>query len=162
MENHISVLLLSIADNLHSTSFGCFCFTIKTSPINSGVLVQFPLGVHADACVVTNCGVLVQFPLGVHVTTCVVTNCGVHACVVTNCGVLACVVTNCGILVQFPLGVHAAACVRVGNALGAGDTSRALLTCKVALVLSGVLAVFQGIAIGNSRHVLGYIFTSDQ
>uniref|UniRef100_A0A8K9XF82 Multidrug and toxin extrusion protein n=1 Tax=Oncorhynchus mykiss TaxID=8022 RepID=A0A8K9XF82_ONCMY len=63
---------------------------------------------------------------------------------------------------MFPLGVHAAACVRVGNALGAGDTSRALLTCKVALVLSGVLAVFQGIAIGNSRHVLGYIFTSDQ
>uniref|UniRef100_A0A8C7KFC1 Multidrug and toxin extrusion protein n=1 Tax=Oncorhynchus kisutch TaxID=8019 RepID=A0A8C7KFC1_ONCKI len=62
----------------------------------------------------------------------------------------------------FPLGVHAAACVRVGNALGAGDTSRALLTCKVALVLSGVLAVFQGIAIGSSRHVLGYIFTSDQ
>uniref|UniRef100_A0A673XJC7 Multidrug and toxin extrusion protein n=1 Tax=Salmo trutta TaxID=8032 RepID=A0A673XJC7_SALTR len=63
---------------------------------------------------------------------------------------------------MFPLGVHAAACVRVGNALGAGDTSRALLTCKVALVLSGVLAVFQGIAIGSSRHVLGYIFTSDQ
>ncbi|KAK6317662.1 hypothetical protein J4Q44_G00130620, partial [Coregonus suidteri] len=55
---------------------------------------------------------------------------------------------------MFPLGVHAAACVRVGNALGAGDTSRALLTCKVALVLSGVLAVFQGIAIGSSRHVL--------
>uniref|UniRef100_A0A8C8J0T4 Multidrug and toxin extrusion protein n=1 Tax=Oncorhynchus tshawytscha TaxID=74940 RepID=A0A8C8J0T4_ONCTS len=53
---------------------------------------------------------------------------------------------------MFPLGVHAAACVRVGNALGAGDTSRALLTCKVALVLSGVLAVFQGIAIGSSRH----------
>uniref|UniRef100_A0A673XJB6 Multidrug and toxin extrusion protein n=1 Tax=Salmo trutta TaxID=8032 RepID=A0A673XJB6_SALTR len=76
--------------------------------------------------------------------------------------VAACVVTNCGVLVQFPLGVHAAACVRVGNALGAGDTSRALLTCKVALVLSGVLAVFQGIAIGSSRHVLGYIFTSDQ
>ena len=39
---------------------------------------------------------------------------------------------------QFPLGVHAAACVRVGNALGAGDTARALVTCKVALVLSGM------------------------
>lgn len=39
---------------------------------------------------------------------------------------------------QFPLGVHAAACVRVGNALGAGDTARAIVTCKVALVLSGM------------------------
>lgn len=39
---------------------------------------------------------------------------------------------------QFPLGVHAAACVRVGNALGAGNTTRAIVTCKVALVLSGV------------------------
>uniref|UniRef100_A0A667XGH7 Multidrug and toxin extrusion protein n=1 Tax=Myripristis murdjan TaxID=586833 RepID=A0A667XGH7_9TELE len=44
---------------------------------------------------------------------------------------------------QFPLGVHAAACVRVGNALGAGDTARAMVTCKVALALSGVLAMFQ-------------------
>lgn len=39
---------------------------------------------------------------------------------------------------QFPLGIHAAACVRVGNALGAGNTSRAIITCKVALVLSGM------------------------
>lgn len=39
---------------------------------------------------------------------------------------------------QFPLSIHAAACVRVGNALGAGNTSRAIVTCKVALVLSGM------------------------
>lgn len=38
---------------------------------------------------------------------------------------------------QFPLGVHAAACVRVGNALGAGDTASALITSKVSLVFSG-------------------------
>ncbi|GAA6072167.1 multidrug and toxin extrusion protein 1, partial [Tachysurus ichikawai] len=38
---------------------------------------------------------------------------------------------------MFPLGVHAAACVRVGNALGAGDTRRALITSKVALFVSG-------------------------
>ncbi|KAG7280211.1 hypothetical protein CRUP_037572 [Coryphaenoides rupestris] len=31
---------------------------------------------------------------------------------------------------MFPLGVHAAACVRVGNALGAGDTAQALASCK--------------------------------
>uniref|UniRef100_A0A3P9AHB2 Multidrug and toxin extrusion protein n=1 Tax=Esox lucius TaxID=8010 RepID=A0A3P9AHB2_ESOLU len=63
---------------------------------------------------------------------------------------------------MFPLGVHAAACVRVGNALGAGNTSQALLTCKVALLLSGGLALLQGIAIGCSRNSLGLIFTKDQ
>ncbi|XP_064207451.1 multidrug and toxin extrusion protein 1 [Anguilla rostrata] len=62
---------------------------------------------------------------------------------------------------MFPLGVHAAACVRVGNALGAGNTARALMTCKVTLVLSGVLAIFQGIVLGASKTVIGYIFTSD-
>uniref|UniRef100_A0A3Q3SR67 Multidrug and toxin extrusion protein n=1 Tax=Mastacembelus armatus TaxID=205130 RepID=A0A3Q3SR67_9TELE len=55
---------------------------------------------------------------------------------------------------MFPLGIQAAACVRVGNALGAGNTSRAIVTSKVALVLSGVLAVFQGIVIASfSQHI---------
>ncbi|TKS82927.1 Multidrug and toxin extrusion protein 1 [Collichthys lucidus] len=62
---------------------------------------------------------------------------------------------------MFPLGVHAAACVRVGNALGAGDTSRAIVTCKVVLVLIGTLAVFQGIAIAGCKSVIGHIFTTD-
>ncbi|XP_054610921.1 multidrug and toxin extrusion protein 1 isoform X2 [Dunckerocampus dactyliophorus] len=63
---------------------------------------------------------------------------------------------------MFPLGVQAAACVRVGNALGAGDTARAILSCKVALILTGLLAVFQGVVIVSSKSVLGYIFTSDE
>uniref|UniRef100_A0A8C1MPP5 Multidrug and toxin extrusion protein n=2 Tax=Cyprinus carpio TaxID=7962 RepID=A0A8C1MPP5_CYPCA len=63
---------------------------------------------------------------------------------------------------MFPLGVHAAACVRVGNALGAGDTNRALITSKVTLMISGVLAVLQGIVMGSSKSVVGYIFTSDE
>ncbi|KAI3373657.1 hypothetical protein L3Q82_022262, partial [Scortum barcoo] len=63
---------------------------------------------------------------------------------------------------MFPLGVHAAACVRVGNALGAGNTSRALVTCKVALVLSGALALLQGIVLAGSKSIVGYIFTSDE
>uniref|UniRef100_A0A672HLI9 Multidrug and toxin extrusion protein n=1 Tax=Salarias fasciatus TaxID=181472 RepID=A0A672HLI9_SALFA len=46
---------------------------------------------------------------------------------------------------MFPLGIQAAACVRVGNALGAGNTNRAKITCKVALVLAGLLAVIQHI-----------------
>lgn len=66
------------------------------------------------------------------------------------------------IVYMFPLGVHAAACVRVGNALGAGDTNRAFVTCKVALVLSGLLAVVQGIAITSCKSIIGYIFTADE
>ncbi|GLD46772.1 multidrug and toxin extrusion protein 1-like protein [Lates japonicus] len=65
------------------------------------------------------------------------------------------------IIYMFPLGIQAAACVRVGNALGAGDTSRAIVTCKVALVLSGMLAVLQGIVTAGCKSVVGYIFTSD-
>ncbi|KAG8001922.1 Multidrug and toxin extrusion protein 1 [Nibea albiflora] len=38
---------------------------------------------------------------------------------------------------MFPLGIQAAACARVGNALGAGDTARAILTSKVSLTLAG-------------------------
>ncbi|XP_074466244.1 multidrug and toxin extrusion protein 1 isoform X2 [Sebastes fasciatus] len=63
---------------------------------------------------------------------------------------------------MFPLGVQAAACVRVGNALGAGNYTRAIITCKVSLVLSGVLAVCQGIVLASSKSVFGYIFTSDE
>uniref|UniRef100_A0A3B3ZWJ6 Multidrug and toxin extrusion protein n=1 Tax=Periophthalmus magnuspinnatus TaxID=409849 RepID=A0A3B3ZWJ6_9GOBI len=63
---------------------------------------------------------------------------------------------------MFPLGVHAAACVRVGNALGAGDTNQALVTCKVALVLSGALAVLQGIVLTGCKSAIGFIFTSDE
>ncbi|XP_044077770.1 multidrug and toxin extrusion protein 1 isoform X2 [Siniperca chuatsi] len=66
------------------------------------------------------------------------------------------------IIYMFPLGIHVAACVRVGNALGAGNTTRAIATCKVALVLSGVLAVFQGFVIAGCKSVVGYIFTSDE
>ncbi|XP_076836125.1 multidrug and toxin extrusion protein 1-like [Brachyhypopomus gauderio] len=62
---------------------------------------------------------------------------------------------------MFPLGVHAAACVRVGNALGAGHTARALITSKVTLTLAGVLALLQGIVLGSTKSVLGFIFTSD-
>lgn len=63
---------------------------------------------------------------------------------------------------MFPLGVHAAACVRVGNALGAGDTARAIVTCKVALVLSGSLAVLQGVVLAGYKSSIGFIFTSDE
>ncbi|KAL0973217.1 hypothetical protein UPYG_G00200470 [Umbra pygmaea] len=63
---------------------------------------------------------------------------------------------------MFPLGIQAAACVRVGNALGAGDTTGAILTSKVSLTLSGVMAVVQGIVLISTKTVIAYMFTSDE
>ncbi|CAK6966688.1 multidrug and toxin extrusion protein 1-like [Scomber scombrus] len=63
---------------------------------------------------------------------------------------------------MFPLGIQAAACARVGNALGAGDTARAILTSKVSLSLAGTLAVVEGIILGSTKTVIGYMFTSDE
>ncbi|CAL8373667.1 unnamed protein product [Gadus morhua 'NCC'] len=63
---------------------------------------------------------------------------------------------------MIPLGVQAAACVRVGNALGAGDTAGAILSTRVALSLAGVLAVAECLVLASTRSVIGLIFTSDQ
>ncbi|XP_077397866.1 multidrug and toxin extrusion protein 1-like [Festucalex cinctus] len=59
------------------------------------------------------------------------------------------------------LGIQAAACARVGNALGAGDTAGALLTCKVALALSVGLAIVQATVLGATKSIIGFLFTSD-
>ncbi|TWW74687.1 Multidrug and toxin extrusion protein 1 [Takifugu flavidus] len=61
-----------------------------------------------------------------------------------------------------PVATSAAACVRVGNALGAGDTERAVVSGKVALLSAGTVAVVQGIIIAVIKPYVGYIFTSDQ
>ncbi|XP_068440276.1 multidrug and toxin extrusion protein 1-like [Clinocottus analis] len=63
---------------------------------------------------------------------------------------------------MFPLGIQAAACARVGNALGAGDTGRALLTSKMSLALSGSISLVEGIVLGSSKTLIGFIFTSDE
>ncbi|MEQ2171903.1 hypothetical protein GOODEAATRI_015358 [Goodea atripinnis] len=63
---------------------------------------------------------------------------------------------------QFPLGIQAAACARVGNALGAGDSARALLTSKVSLCLAAAFALVEGVVLGCSKTVIGFIFTSDE
>uniref|UniRef100_A0AAY4DRL4 Multidrug and toxin extrusion protein n=1 Tax=Denticeps clupeoides TaxID=299321 RepID=A0AAY4DRL4_9TELE len=61
-----------------------------------------------------------------------------------------------------PLSIQGAACVRVGNALGAGNTDGAILASRVCLTLTAVLAVFQGLILAAMKSVIGYIFTSDQ
>ncbi|XP_039987314.1 multidrug and toxin extrusion protein 1-like [Xiphias gladius] len=63
---------------------------------------------------------------------------------------------------MFPLGVQAAACARVGNALGAGDTARAILTSKMSLALAGSFAIVEGLVLGSTKTVIGCIFTSDE
>uniref|UniRef100_A0A8C1C049 Multidrug and toxin extrusion protein n=2 Tax=Cyprinus carpio TaxID=7962 RepID=A0A8C1C049_CYPCA len=60
---------------------------------------------------------------------------------------------------MIPLGMQGAACVRVGNALGAGETAAAILTSKVSLISA---AIFQGFILGSTKTVIGYIFTSDE
>ncbi|XP_061829199.1 multidrug and toxin extrusion protein 1-like isoform X1 [Nerophis lumbriciformis] len=62
---------------------------------------------------------------------------------------------------MIPFGIQAAACARVGNALGAGDTAGALLTCKVSLSLTAAFAVVEGIALISAKSLIGFIFTSD-
>uniref|UniRef100_A0A673AB03 Multidrug and toxin extrusion protein n=1 Tax=Sphaeramia orbicularis TaxID=375764 RepID=A0A673AB03_9TELE len=63
---------------------------------------------------------------------------------------------------MFPLGIQAAACARVGNALGAGDTERAILSSKVSLTLAGTFAIVEGVVLGSCKTVIGYLFTSDE
>ncbi|XP_041789745.1 multidrug and toxin extrusion protein 1-like [Chelmon rostratus] len=63
---------------------------------------------------------------------------------------------------MFPLGLSAAASVRVGNALGAGNIEQAKLSCKVPVICAFIIACFVGGSIGFARHVIGYIFTSEQ
>ncbi|XP_050986001.1 multidrug and toxin extrusion protein 1 [Labeo rohita] len=62
---------------------------------------------------------------------------------------------------MFPLGIQGAACVRVGNALGAGDTAGAIRTSKVSLTCTAALAVLQGLVLASTKTVIGFLFTSD-
>uniref|UniRef100_A0A673AD52 Multidrug and toxin extrusion protein 1-like n=1 Tax=Sphaeramia orbicularis TaxID=375764 RepID=A0A673AD52_9TELE len=55
------------------------------------------------------------------------------------------------------LALTSAACARVGNALGAGDTERAILSSKVSLTLA-----VEGVVLGSCKTVIGYLFTSDE
>ncbi|KAM9801683.1 multidrug and toxin extrusion protein 1-like [Neosynchiropus ocellatus] len=66
------------------------------------------------------------------------------------------------VVYMIPYAIQAATCARVGNALGAGDTQRAILTCKMSFGLSCHLTVIEGIILFGTRSVIAYIFTSDE
>ncbi|XP_063061117.1 multidrug and toxin extrusion protein 1-like [Engraulis encrasicolus] len=61
-----------------------------------------------------------------------------------------------------PLSVQGATCVRVGNALGAGDTAGAIRASRVGIGIAAVLAVFQGAILASAKTVIAYIFTSEE
>ncbi|XP_037402231.1 multidrug and toxin extrusion protein 1-like isoform X2 [Pygocentrus nattereri] len=72
------------------------------------------------------------------------------------------VITLATLNYMFPLGIQGAACVRVGNALGAGDTAGAVLTCKVSLTCTAILAVLQGAVLASLKSFIGFLFTDDR
>ncbi|XP_073727206.1 multidrug and toxin extrusion protein 1-like isoform X2 [Misgurnus anguillicaudatus] len=63
---------------------------------------------------------------------------------------------------MFPLGFAVAACVRVGNALGAGNTENAKLSAKVSLVCGFLVSCVIATVIGATSNIIGYIFTTDR
>uniref|UniRef100_A0A8C4X7Q4 Multidrug and toxin extrusion protein n=1 Tax=Erpetoichthys calabaricus TaxID=27687 RepID=A0A8C4X7Q4_ERPCA len=62
---------------------------------------------------------------------------------------------------MFPLGYGVAVNVRVGNALGAGNTEQAKKTCKVAVMCTGVLAILVMSVVLALKNKIAYIFTTD-
>ncbi|KAJ8386226.1 hypothetical protein AAFF_G00175460 [Aldrovandia affinis] len=61
-----------------------------------------------------------------------------------------------------PLGFAVAANIRVGNALGAGNTAQAKLSSKASLLCAVVVSLFVAVVIGSLKDVIGYIFTNDK
>ena len=51
---------------------------------------------------------------------------------------------------QVPHAISEAACVRVGNALGAGDPSRAIVSTRVSLLLAGIILLLLLVFISSS------------
>ncbi|XP_061683828.1 multidrug and toxin extrusion protein 1-like isoform X2 [Syngnathoides biaculeatus] len=68
--------------------------------------------------------------------------------------------SNCAYM--FPLGFSQAGAVRVGNALGAGDTQLAKLAAKLAIFCAALVSLCLAIVIGSLRHQIAFVFTYDE
>nr|XP_023009251.1 multidrug and toxin extrusion protein 1 isoform X3 [Maylandia zebra] len=66
------------------------------------------------------------------------------------------------VVFMFPVGFSAAASVRVGKALGGGNTEQAKLSSKVSLLCALIFSCFLGAGIGIAKDVIGYIFTTER
>ncbi|XP_039987313.1 multidrug and toxin extrusion protein 1 isoform X2 [Xiphias gladius] len=62
----------------------------------------------------------------------------------------------------FHLGFGIAGSVRVGNALGAGETEQAKLSAKMTMFCAGSLSVCLAVLIGSLKDHISYIFTYDE
>ncbi|XP_029957238.1 multidrug and toxin extrusion protein 1-like [Salarias fasciatus] len=65
-------------------------------------------------------------------------------------------------LYMFPVGFFASASVRVGNALGAGNTELAKLSARVSFIFAFVFSCVIGAFVRGTKDVIGYIFTSEK
>uniref|UniRef100_A0A672JVH1 Multidrug and toxin extrusion protein n=1 Tax=Sinocyclocheilus grahami TaxID=75366 RepID=A0A672JVH1_SINGR len=63
---------------------------------------------------------------------------------------------------MFPLGFAVAASVRVGNALGAGNTEQAKLSAKVSLACGLLVSCVVATLFGSTKDIIGYIFTTEE
>ncbi|XP_010890689.1 multidrug and toxin extrusion protein 1 isoform X1 [Esox lucius] len=62
----------------------------------------------------------------------------------------------------FPLGISLAGSVRVGNALGAGETEQAKLSAKLTMFCAGSLSVCFSVLVGILKDHISYVFTYDE
>ncbi|XP_017348923.1 multidrug and toxin extrusion protein 1 isoform X1 [Ictalurus punctatus] len=63
---------------------------------------------------------------------------------------------------MFPLGFGVAASVRVGNALGAGNTQQAKLSSKVSLLCGPMVSCVVGASLTGCKDIVAYIFTTEK
>ncbi|XP_057216531.1 multidrug and toxin extrusion protein 1-like [Triplophysa rosa] len=63
---------------------------------------------------------------------------------------------------MFPLGFAVAAGVRVGNALGAGNTEQAKLSAKVSVVCGLLVSCVIAAVVLATRDIIGYIFSTEK
>ncbi|XP_035241860.1 multidrug and toxin extrusion protein 1-like isoform X1 [Anguilla anguilla] len=67
-----------------------------------------------------------------------------------------------GVSYMFPQGYKIAASVRVGNALGAGNTQQAQLSSKVSIMCTVVMSICIAIIIGTAKDWMAIAFTNDE
>ncbi|CAJ1065207.1 multidrug and toxin extrusion protein 1 [Xyrichtys novacula] len=63
---------------------------------------------------------------------------------------------------MFPMGFSIAGNVRVGNALGAGDTEQAKLSAKLTMFCAGSVSICLAVFIGGLKDHISYVFTYDE
>ncbi|XP_041850806.1 multidrug and toxin extrusion protein 1 isoform X2 [Melanotaenia boesemani] len=77
-------------------------------------------------------------------------------------GTQAVVYELANIAYMFPMGFSVAGNVRVGNALGAGETEQAKLSAKLSMFCSVSVSVCLAIFIGSLKDHISYVFTYDE